>query len=106
TDAGRGKLTKIWDFEQAIEKGYAIATFYCGDVQPDRPTEREGMRALLPAGSDTETVATWAWGCHRCVDYLVQCAEVDAKKIAVAGHSRLGNTALLGGAVAHRARGR
>jgi hypothetical protein len=98
TDAGRGKALKVWDFEQAVAKGCAIATFYCGDVQPDRPNEKEGMRALLPSGSDTETIATWAWGCHRCVDYLVQCPEVDGRRIAVVGHSRLGKTALLAGA--------
>jgi hypothetical protein len=98
TDSGRGSATKVWDFEQTVAKGYAVATFYCGDVQPDRPNEKEGMRAILPAGSDTETIATWAWGVHRCVDYLVQCPDVDAKKIAVVGHSRLGKTALLAGA--------
>jgi dienelactone hydrolase len=98
TEAGRGRLPNVWDFDQAIAKRCAIATFYCGDVQPDRPAAKEGMRAILPAGSDTETIATWAWGCMRCVDYLVQCPEVDKKKIAVVGHSRLGKTALLAGA--------
>jgi hypothetical protein len=104
---GRGKVLDVWPFEQILEKGYAVATFYTGDIQPDRPNVQEGMRATLPLGKgdgsdDTATVAFWAWGVHRCVDYLVTAKDIDAKKIAVVGHSRLGKTALLAGAFDER----
>jgi hypothetical protein len=106
TDAGRGRqhLTgDLWPLAEAVKRGYAIATFYCGDVQPDRPDVREGMRATMPAtGADdpaaTGTIMWWAWGIHRVVDYLVTDPAIDAKRIAVVGHSRLGKTALLAGA--------
>ena len=90
--------------QQIVEKGYAVATFYCGDIQPDRPNVREGMRATLPdsdrptLGDETATIMWWAWGCHRAVDYLVTDKDIDAKRLAVVGHSRLGKTALLAGA--------
>ena len=101
---GRGKQADTWPLAQIIEKGYAVATFYCGDIQPDRPTVAEGMRKTLPvpAGeanpAETATVMWWAWGTHRAVDYLVMAKDIDAKRLAVVGHSRLGKTALLAGA--------
>jgi hypothetical protein len=104
TAEGRGKVTNVWDFEQALGRGYAVATFYNGDIQPDRPNVREGMRATLPQrpgevpGDETATIAFWAWGVHRCVDWLVTDPGIDPKRIAVVGHSRLGKTALLAGA--------
>jgi hypothetical protein len=104
TEAGRGQQADTWPLAQAIGRGYAVATFYCGDVQPDRPNEREGMRATLPVreggapGDETATIMWWAWGCHRAVDYLVTAGDVDPKRLAVVGHSRLGKTALLAGA--------
>ncbi|MBY0456404.1 MAG: acetylxylan esterase [Gemmataceae bacterium] len=104
TAEGCGKQADTWPLQQVVESGYAVATFYCGDIQPDRPNEREGMRATLPVlkgdpdPAETATIVWWAWGCHRAVDYLVGAADLDPKRIAVVGHSRLGKTALLAGA--------
>ena len=104
TAEGRGKQSDTWPLQQAAEAGYAVATFYCGDIQPDRPNVREGMRATLPehkkAGppDETATIMWWAWGVHRAVDFLVTDRSIDAKRLAVVGHSRLGKTALLAGA--------
>jgi hypothetical protein len=101
---GRGKQADTWPLEQIMDRGYAVATFYCGDVQPDRPDVREGMRATLPkpeGGADpaeTATIMFWAWGVHRAVEFLVTDKSIDPKRIAVVGHSRLGKTALLAGA--------
>jgi hypothetical protein len=104
TAKGRGKQADTWPLQRIVEKGYAVATFYCGDIQPDRPNVREGMRATLPDsdrpsfGNETATIMWWAWGCHRAVDYLVTATGIDPKLLAVVGHSRLGKTALLAGA--------
>ena len=104
TAEGRGKQADTWPLQQIVEAGYAVATFYCGDIQPDRPNVREGMRATLPdtdrptLGNETATIMWWAWGCHRAVDFLVTDTRIDAKRLAVVGHSRLGKTALLAGA--------
>lgn len=104
TPEGRGKVTNVWDFEQAVARGYAVATFYNGDIQPDRPHVREGMRATLPShpgdppGDETATIAFWAWGVQRCVDYLRTDALIDPRRIAAVGHSRLGKTVLLAAA--------
>jgi hypothetical protein len=116
TAAGRGHQAEGWDLwplEAAIDRGYAIATFYCGDIQPDRPGVNEGMRATTPAESATDRASTeddaatgtimwWAWGIQRALDYLTTDSAIDAKRIAVVGHSRLGKTALLAGALDER----
>lgn len=106
TGAGRGAQADSWPLAEILKRGYAVATFYCGDIQPDRPEVREGMRATLaekPADdAETATIMWWAWGLHRAIDYLVKDSAIDAKRIAVVGHSRLGKTALLAGAFDER----
>jgi len=103
TDAGRGKEPDVWAIDQTIDRGYAVATFYNGDVDPDRADKREGIRPYLAEkGAKPATIATWAWGIQRAVDYLVTVKELDPKRIAVVGHSRLGKTALLAAAMDER----
>jgi hypothetical protein len=99
TEEGRGKQKDVWNLEYVIDRGYAIATFYNGDIDPDRADKREGIRPFLPkrkkVDSDCATIAAWAWGIHRVVDYLIKDKDIDNKKIVCVGHSRLGKTALL-----------
>jgi hypothetical protein len=108
TDAGRGKQSKTWNAEEIIARGYALATVYCGDVDPDRKDKREGIQPHLrkkgqkPGPDDWGTIAAWAWGLQRAVDYLVTDPDIDARRIIVVGHSRLGKTALLAGAFDQR----
>jgi hypothetical protein len=108
TEAGRGKEVDVWALEQSIDRGYAVATFYNGDVDPDRADVREGIQPHLlkkdhkPGPHDGGTIAAWAWGVHRVVDYLHDYKDIDNKRIAVVGHSRLGKTALLAAALDER----
>jgi hypothetical protein len=96
TDEGRGKQKDVWNLEGSIERGYAVATFYPGEIDPDRADQRAGIRPLLPKDLDTATIACWAWGVHRAVDYLTTVkGEIDPKRLIAVGHSRLGKTALL-----------
>jgi hypothetical protein len=108
TDAGRGTQVDVWALDQSIERGYAVATFYNGDIDPDRSDVREGIQPhLRKAGQasgphDWGTIAAWAWGLQRGVDYLLSRPDIDGRRIAVVGHSRLGKTALLAGALDDR----
>ncbi|MEX1229152.1 MAG: acetylxylan esterase [Planctomycetaceae bacterium] len=109
TDAGRGGEKEVWDIEQTINEGYAVATFYSGDVDPDKPDFTDGVHPYFlkpgqtePGKHDWGTIAAWAYGLHRAVDYLHEDADIDTDRIVVMGHSRLGKTALLAGAFDER----
>lgn len=102
SDEGRGSQVDVWAIEQSIDRGYAVATFYSGDVDPDKNDFTDGVHPhyfksgqTKPGPHDWGTIAAWAWGIHRAVDYLHQDRDIDTDRIAVVGHSRLGKTALV-----------
>jgi hypothetical protein len=105
TEAGRGADAKGWAIENSIDRGYAIATFYHGDIDPDRNDFTDGIHPFYfkpgqtaPGPNDWGSIAAWAWGLSRAADTLVTDRDLDANRIAVYGHSRNGKTALLAGA--------
>ena len=105
TDAGRGTQFETWALDQSIERGYAVANFYVGDVDPDKPGFTDGVHPFYfkpgqkaPNPTDWGTIAAWAYGIHRAIDYLVTDKDLDKDRIAVVGHSRNGKTALLAAA--------
>lgn len=109
TEAARGTQAADWPLAEIIGRGYALAAFYSGDVDSDRKEVSEGLYAWLAGGdaaknnpADRGTIAAWAWGFNRCVDYLVTDKAIDAHRIAAVGHSRNGKTALLAAAFDER----
>jgi dienelactone hydrolase len=108
-ETARGSQAADWPLAEIVRRGYALAAFYSGDADPDRKEASEGIYAWLAAGdpaknnpADRGTIAAWAWGFQRCVDYLVTEPGVDPHRIAALGHSRNGKTALLAAAFDER----
>jgi len=102
-DASRQTKSEFWPVEAGIERGYAMAAFLNGDVDPDRHDNfQNGIHALLdeaPRQPDSwGTIAAWAWGASRVLDYLQTVPEIAKDQVAVIGHSRGGKTALWAGA--------
>lgn len=111
TDESRGKAVSTWAIEQSIDRGYAVATFYYGDIFPDKPDFSEGLYRLFyepkegqksPGDLAWGAIAMWAFGLHRAVDYLLSVPEIDPGRIAVFGHSRNGKAALVAAAFDER----
>jgi (4-O-methyl)-D-glucuronate---lignin esterase len=127
TDASRGAQAGRWSVEYLLSRGYALATIYYGDVEPDHFSGwRAGIRShLRPSGrrqspakstgindspaamlwepadaapTDWGAIAAWAWGLSRAMDYLETDADLNPRQVVVFGHSRLGKTSLWAGA--------
>ena len=107
TEETRGSEKDRWPLEFAMAEGFAVATYYYGDVEPDHNDGwKDGLRAVLSKegasrewqDGDWGALGAWAWGLSRLADYLETDAAVDSKKLVVIGHSRLGKTALWAGA--------
>jgi len=94
---------EFWPVKEAIERGYGMAVFRSFDLDPDNfDNFKDGIHGLLdknPRPDDAwGTIAAWAWGASRCMDYLVTDKNIAPEKVAVVGHSRGGKTALWAGA--------
>lgn len=117
TEASRGSEASRWSLRLAVERGYAVATVHYADLEVDRAEAWKdgGVRSVFPVDGQREAVAAgepirelapnawgaigaWAWGLSRAMDYLETDPGIDARRVAVMGHSRLGKTALWAGA--------
>jgi beta-xylosidase len=92
----RGSQQQRWPLREILERGYAVATFCCEDVVPDADGY-PGIRAHYD-GYTWGALAAWGWGLSRALDYLETDADVDAARVAVFGHSRMGKAAVWAGA--------
>lgn len=111
TEKGRGSQADVWNVDLIVSRGYALATFYSGDIDPDTPDFSDGIQPAFyragqktPAADDPGAIAAWAWGYHRVVDYVTESKEVhaDPKRLIAVGHSRNGKTSLLAAAMDER----
>lgn len=93
---------RFYPVENVIDNGFATASFCYKHITDDSNEFETGLAGMYNTGqrSDTEwgKISMWAWAASRVMDYLQTLDFIDTNKIAVAGHSRLGKTALWCGA--------
>ena len=106
-DWQRGGRAHVWAIENSIRRGYAVGTFAVADIDPDKDDFNDGIHANyknVPGDSLSRwgTIAAWAWGLHRVVDYLETDPDIDNDRICITGWSRRGKTALFAAAMDSR----
>jgi hypothetical protein len=104
--ATEGRRFGRLNVRDTIARGFGVATVNYGDFEPDTAGAIAfGVRQTYlsagqpePAPDEWGTVSAWSWGLSRVLDYLETDAQVDAKRVALFGVSRLGKTVLWTGA--------
>ena len=91
--------------EELVARGYAALAFYNGDVDPDAHDGfTNGVHGVFQPDPKARTadswgtIAAWAWGASRVMDWIESEPLIDRTRVAVVGHSRGGKTALWCGA--------
>jgi hypothetical protein len=89
-----------------LARGYGYAMFRYTEIEGDNRTNSLHLVRKLalasgyaqPAPDEWGTITAWAWAASRVLDYLETDRAVNAQRVALIGHSRLGKTALWAGA--------
>ena len=98
TEKARGMQARRWPIQTILKRGYALATAYYGDIEPDHPQGwQSGIRSVL--GDSTKAnnwgaIGAWAWGMSRILDYLQTEPTIDKQRVIAIGHSRIGKAAV------------
>jgi len=73
TEASRGTESSRWPLEMILKGGYALATAYYGDIEPDHPEGwKEGLRAAVSKDGANTSVEGQRLGCHRSLGLGVE----------------------------------
>jgi hypothetical protein len=96
-----GKFGRM-DPNMFLSQGIGFATVYYGDIEPDfADGVKYGIRGYYlkqgqdyPAPDQWGAISAWSWGLSRAMDYFETDNQIDSKKIALFGVSRLGKTVL------------
>jgi len=94
------------DINQFLSQGIGFANIYYGNIEPDFADGiKYGIRGYYlkpgtsyPAPDEWGAISAWSWGLSRAMDYFETDPQIDAKKVALFGVSRLGKTVLWTGA--------
>jgi dienelactone hydrolase len=104
-DPDRLNPSPFFPAEEIVARGYAALAFFNGDVDPDKHDGfTNGVHGVFqpdPAVRTADswgTIAAWAWGASRVMDWIETEPSIDRTRVGVVGHSRGGKTALWTGA--------
>lgn len=106
-DPWRFQRSCVWPAERIVDRGYAAIAFWAEEVAADSYNPEYAFRSGVfrcfeksgePRADDAWGVlSAWAWGASRILDWIETEPSIDAKRVAVVGHSRGGKAALVAG---------
>lgn len=92
--------------EEILDNGFGLFTVCYNDITRDNGDFSHGLAGLFDRaedkGDNTGKIVHWSYMASRMMDYLQTRQEARNNAIGVAGHSRLGKTALLTAALDER----
>jgi dienelactone hydrolase len=104
-DPERQVNSPFWPAEMIVARGYAAIAFHNAEIDPDNfDGWTNGVHQIFQPDPKTRTadswgtLAAWAWGASRVMDWIEGEPLLDAGRVGVVGHSRGGKTALWCGA--------
>jgi hypothetical protein len=100
---GTGETGPIADI---LSRGYGYATLRYTEIEGDSAASGLTLVRKIslapgqdkPAPDEWGAITAWSWGASRVLDYFATDRAIDAKRVAIIGHSRLGKTSLWTGA--------
>jgi hypothetical protein len=100
--AQKADKSRMLDPNMFLSQGIGFATIYYGDIEPDFADGiKYGIRGYYlkegqhyPAPDEWGAISAWSWGLSRAMDYLETDKQIDSKRVALFGVSRLGKTVL------------
>lgn len=112
----RTAKSEFFPVEEIVARGYAAVVFRNTELAKDDYLPRvatDGTATIqdppftngfytcwAPCRGENSwgAISVWAWGCSRVMDWLETIPGIDARRVAVVGHSRGGKTSLWAGA--------
>jgi hypothetical protein len=97
-----GRLRNGWPLGMFFDRGYAFVAVYHQDLVGHNEVEfLKGIHRLFyrqgqsfPEAHEWGVLSAVAWGAMRAMDYLETDSDVDEKRVAVMGHSKMGKATL------------
>lgn len=109
---GSERAAASWQPDTLLAHGYGLVTFRYTDAELDKASDHFKSSTLhkhfyqkgqnVPMPDEWAAVGCWAWTISRAMDYLETDNLVDASRVALLGHSRLGKAVLWTGAIDQR----
>ena len=97
-----GRLKNGWPLGEFFDRGYGFCAVYQQDLV--RHNEVEFLRSIhrlfypegqsFPKAHEWGVLSTCAWGAMRAMDYLETDEDIDHRRVAIMGHSKMGKAAL------------
>ncbi|MBC8472382.1 MAG: acetylxylan esterase [Planctomycetes bacterium] len=98
----RGQLRNGWPLGEFFDRGYGFVAIYQQDLVGHNEVEfLKGIHRLFyrkgqsfPKANEWGVLSAVAWGAMRAMDYLETDSDIDHKRMAIMGHSKMGKAAL------------